>query len=565
MVPSTSQKSIFIDWDRMNTIWFRYWKNYEEKEKTLCDEASKEHRRKFEREVHFLIRRSCDLEFHQYLNKRLDYTKEKGRKEGLVVRRHMRELTRFILLDKLRQKAKRFATTKDLLSSKDDDSLWWRSTAKEKRDINLSSNGKKEHLSYGHLHRMVNEYYPELLTTRIELRERLGRRKYSNGRKIDDHRERIVETQFSQSEKTPPGIFELVVARAMREKATPKFLKQMHYQAGEVAKLTICDPIDLAKLVAFREDVLEIIDELGANPFLDENRSEEQNAFTQSGLFNYLIGSLFLQVRVLVELRWFREKSEPIQDSLIFREPRLPRYSRLDAKKAVALSLKWFRRPGVVLEAMEFAAITHSRYLRQAIPKIGQVGLWLNQECLRQLDLPDEWRANAYYNLAIGYWEIGQQKLMLKWMRESVSLCERIGEHPGDEADAYGYIAEYWRLRNNEKYLFYRSKAEELVKSGILTKRRKAFHYLFLSNCALMHQDKPWEKRLYEHGLALCGNDASLEDFAFFFNQCLNDLETFGKRGPEEGPGRFAPPKELNERRSSPSFKMTFFDTDAGN
>ena len=80
-----------------------------------------------------------------------------------------------------------------------------------------------------------------------------------------------------------------------------------------------------------------------------------------------------------------------------------------------------------------------------------------------------------------------------------------------------------------------------------------------------MHQDTQWEKRLYELGLVLSGNDASLEDFAFFFNQCLNDLEAFGKRGPEGGPGRFAPPKEWDERRPSPSFKMTFVDPDAGN
>jgi hypothetical protein len=562
---NTTRKNIFVAWDRMNSIWFRYWANYEEKGKTLNGETSREHQKKFEREVQFLVRGSCDLEFHQYLNKRLDYTKEKGRKEGLVVRRHIRELTRFILSDKLRQKDGRFATTQDILSSKKDNSLWWRENANDRKDKKRSCDEDTEQLSYGHLHRMVNEYYPELVTTRIELRGRLGKRKYLNGRKIDDHRERIVETQFSQVEKIPPGIFELVVARAMREKATPKFLKQMHYQADEVAKLMICDPIDLAKLVAFRDDVLKIIDELSANPFTDEKKAEKQKAFTESDIFNYLIESLFLQVRALVELRWFKEKSERVQDNLIFREPQLPKYNRVDAKKAVNLSLQWFREPESVLALMEFAALTYSRYLREAMPKIGQVGLWLNQECLLQLDLPDHWKANAYYNVAIGYWEIGQQRLMLRWLRESLSIYARIGGHPGDEADAYGYVAEYWRLRDSKKYVFNRNKAEELVKNGTLTKRRKAFHYLFLSNCALMHQDVQWEKRLYELGLVLSGNDASLEDFAFFFNQCLNDLEAFGKRGPEGGPGRFAPPKEWDERRPSPSFKMTFVDPDAGN
>jgi hypothetical protein len=565
LAQSPAQNNIFVAWDRMNSIWFRYWKNYEDKGKILSGEAKKEHQRKFEKEVHFLIRRSCDLEFHQYLNRRLDYTKEKGRKEGLVVCKHMRELTRFILLDTIRQKIGKFATTQDILSINPEEDRFSLETINDYDEKILMSNENKEQLSYGHLHRIVNKYYPELITTRIELRGRLGRRKYSDGRKIEDHRERIIETQFSQVDRVPPGIFELVVVRAMRQDATPKFLEQMHFQANLMTKLIMCDPIDLAKLVAFKDDVFEIIDELGNNPFIDEKQTREENAYIESGFFNYLVQSLFHQVRALVELRWFREKSERIQDNLIFREPHLPKYSRLNAKKVVNLSLKWFKNPEAVLELMQIAALTYSRYLSGAESKLGRVGLWLNQECLQQLDLDDEWKAHAFYNLAIGYWEVGKQKLMLKWMRDSASLFERLGGHPGDEADAYAYIAEYWRTRNIEKYWFYRNKAEDLIKSNILTKRRKAFHYLFLSNCALVNQDKLWEKRLYELGLSLCGNDDSLEDFTLFFNQCIDDLEILGERGPEEGLGRFPLPKELDEKHTSPSFKMIILDPDAGN
>jgi hypothetical protein len=174
----------------MNTIWLRYWTHYEEKGKTLTGDAITNHIEKFKREVHFLVRRSCDLEFHQYLNGILDYTKEKGRKDGLVIYKHMRELIRYILLDKVRQKQGKFLTTSDILSKSGYD-----------------SEDGQDQLSYGHLHRMVNKYYPELLTTRIELRGRLGKRKYDNDRKIEDHRERIVETQFTIPEKLPSGIF----------------------------------------------------------------------------------------------------------------------------------------------------------------------------------------------------------------------------------------------------------------------------------------------------------------------------------------------------------------------
>ena len=95
-----SNRNLFAEWDRMNTILFRYWSNYEEQGKNLKDpEAMKRHNDKFRREVHFLIRRSADSEFHVFLNKRLDYTKEDERKAGLVTRKHMRELAKFILFD----------------------------------------------------------------------------------------------------------------------------------------------------------------------------------------------------------------------------------------------------------------------------------------------------------------------------------------------------------------------------------------------------------------------------------------------------------------------------------
>jgi len=527
----------------MNTIWLRYWTHYEEKGKTLTGDAEKKHIEKFKREVHFLVRRSCDLEFHQYLNKTLDYTKEKGRKDGLVIYKHMRELTRYILLDKVRQKHGKFLTTRDIHSKS-----------------GIESVDFQEKLSYGHLHRIVNEYYPELLTTRIELRGRLGKRKYDNDRKIEDHRERIVETQFTVPEKLPTGIFNLVVVRAMRKDATPRFLENMNFNANMMLKFMMSDPIDLAKLVVFRDDVLELIDEIGENPFIDPDDSEEVSDFFESKIFNYLVQALFHQIRVLVELRWFREKNESIQDKLIYREPRYPKYRKKDAQKAIVMALKWFGRPELVIQIMGISSLAYDKCYREKSPK---TGLLLFKECLEQLDLSDEWKAHVTYNLGMAHLQLGQERLMLRRLKESTNLFEKVGGHPGDQADAYGYIAEYWRTKNRDKYLFYRDKAEKLVSSPIISKRRQALHYKLLSDCAYIHQDKNWEKRLYELGLKHSGNDTSLEDYALWFNQCLTDLEINGERGPERGPGRYPPPEELGSIQYSPSFKATILDPDS--
>jgi hypothetical protein len=403
---------------------------------------------------------------------------------------------------------------------------------------------------------MVDEYYPELLTTRHEQRNRFGRRKYDDGRKIEDHRERIIETQFSRKEKVPSGIFDLVVVRAMGKDATPQFLKQARFQAKVNSQLEICDPIDIAKRIAFRADVLDIIDDLGSNPFIDAEEDRPDFAF------KCFVESLFFQVRALAELRWFKEKSPKIQNGIIWREPRLPKYSERNAQRAVTLSLEWHQNPETVLHLMNIVTFLSARYLADRFPKMG---LWLSQECLKQLHLSEGWKANTCYNIAMSHFLNRQSGMMLKRLKESLAIYKRIGGHPGDEADAYGYIAEYWRLRRFKKYMLNRSKAEELLKSTILTPRRKAFHYLWLANCAVESKDIEWAKRLYGLGLMLAGEDAKLEEFANFFSQCLTDLEQTGKVGPVAGPGRYPLPQDWAEIKTSASFGMIIADPDFGN
>jgi|GEM_PF-3002963 len=560
MATKNPQKNPFADWDRMNTILFRYWTNYEEKGKSLKSiEAINQHNEKFKREVQFLIRRSCDPDFHIFLNNRLDYTKGAGRKSGLVIRKHMKELTKFILLDKLMQNRGRFVTIRDpnIAPSKNNKGLF-------ENQENGNPNGEEdlEYQSYGHLLRMVNHYYPELVTRRTELQQRTGRRKWSNGRRLENHRERIVETQFSKEENLPPGIFDLIVARAMRQDATEDFFRRMHMQNEEMIKSMICDPIDLAKLLAFREDVLQIINEIGTNPFLSNTENAEKQKLTEP-VFRLLIQMLFQQVRTLVELRWFREKSPSIQHKIIFKEPRITKYHKKDAAKAVNLNWLWFNYPECVIKLMGIAALSYIRFRKEPQP---QVGLWLIQECLKQLTLSEDDKALAFYNIAMMYQQTNQLRLMMKWLGKALQLWEHVGGHPGDEADIYAYMAEYWRLKDTEKYLFYRNKAEELLKNdNILTQRRKTFHYLFFADCAAMFKDKAWEERLYELGLLISSKDDSLEDFANFFNQCLNDLAAFGERGPQGGLGRFAAPNDYGETITSSSFKTWVFGPDSGN
>jgi hypothetical protein len=157
-------------------------------------------------------------------------------------------------------------------------------------------------------------------------------------------------------------------------------------------------------------------------------------------------------------------------------------------------------------------------------------------------------------------------RLMLKWLKKARQLWEKVGGHPGDIADTYAYTAEYWKPIDPNKYVFYRKKAEEILKNdNTLTKRRKAFHYLFFADCAAMFHDDEWEEHLYEVGILFCSKDPSLEDFKIFFAQCLNDLIAFGQRGPQGEFGRVAAPQDCEETITSAAFKSWSFGPDAGN
>jgi hypothetical protein len=68
---AVANENIFAAWDRMDPILARFWLYYRHKLKNLTGDARTQWKEKFKRETHFLIKRYCDLEFHQYLNKRL--------------------------------------------------------------------------------------------------------------------------------------------------------------------------------------------------------------------------------------------------------------------------------------------------------------------------------------------------------------------------------------------------------------------------------------------------------------------------------------------------------------
>jgi hypothetical protein len=202
-----------------------------------------------------------------------------------------------------------------------------------------------------------------------------------------------------------------------------------------MAKTIICDPIDLTKLLLFKEDILQIIKEMGINPFLNEDQEE-----IDEQVFNFLVQMLFQQVRLLVELRWFREKSPSIQLKIIFKEPTLTKYHKKDAAKAVSLNWQWFKDPDRVMKSMIIAGKSYISFRREPEPK---VGLWLIEECLKQLTYPDDEKALACYNIAMGYQQANELRLMMKWLKKAQQLWAKVG---GASRRYSRYLCVYGRI-----------------------------------------------------------------------------------------------------------------------
>jgi len=340
----------------------------------------------------------------------------------------------------------------------------------------------------------------------------------------------------------------------------------MDFQAKNHWRFKACDPDDLAKLFAYHQDVKMIIGDISRS--LEENdvafKTGRPYAILQEFLDKgTLVQMLFEEVRFLVELRWFRAKSSKRQLALLFHAPEEIRYTRNDARAAVSKSMEWFEQSDIVFQHVSIGAMAYSSLSRTPVPK---VGAWLMLECLKQLKLSDEVTALCHHNLAMSYRELHKPKLMTRALNRSLEIWSKLGGHPGDEAVELAYLAEQFRTQGKlDKYQDYRSKANGLAQSEVLTERRRAYQYLALSDCAYIYDDRNWEETLLKEGLKVSAEDDSLTDLFLYFGQCIDDMKKGLHRGSEGGYGRVPHPPEWESRIISPFFQATELDLYYGN
>jgi hypothetical protein len=182
------------------------------------------------------------------------------------------------------------------------------------------------------------------------------------------------------------------------------------------------------------------------------------------------------------------------------------------------------------------------------------------------LKLGEEQRALTLENLANSYRCQEKIESQRETLEKSLDIWKKLGGHPGDQACDYAYLAEIARTTGDySKYSELRDLVEKLALSEELTLLRRANVLLYIADCAEIYADYSWESIILEKGEKLTMKDKQLKNFFEFFEQCIQDLNLNGKRGPEKGLDRIERPPMFRSEALSGVFEVVFHDPDFGN
>lgn len=523
--------------DRTSSMMSSYWNRFKAKCETLDGKELSDYKLATYREIQFWIRDSFDISFHQFLNRDLlNYVKE-GRKNGPELREHMKDLTRFILIDNIRREfGNEYGTLRDVHFAKPrdlKDELYAEpETKSEGKEWEKRKRGRP---SYKTLLRYMNEYYPELIAKPITF-----------SRKVSDDRRTPYETPLSSDEA---DAVHRDVAEMMEWASFG--LEPFHVLARDMIthqakQIQIVEPSDIMKFQAYardaREITLDVIQDLSED--LPETDKIREYWLVKSMLTGRIIvNALFEELRWLTQLRWFRERSAERQWAILSQKCELI-YTHADAEMAVRALRRWHSNDGFVFG--EIVRVVGSFNLHERI----DAGIMLLEECLKQMTLVDDDTGLLHHNLAMQF-RLCQDVQKMKYHLERSASFYAKGGYPGAEAIEYGYLAEI--SSDKEESETYKQKAEDLMAS-LADKKELAYYYLHLADCADGYGDIAWEKRLLEKALRVIDDGPDASEYYLYMSQCLTDISIMNKRGPSNGFGRVSHPPEWKVGSVSPFF-----------
>lgn len=383
--------------------------------------------------------------------------------------------------------------------------------AKEKPKEDMSkSTLVYERLSTRTRQRMF-QYYPELLSK--PLREVMTELKKT-------------EQAFKTSYTAPPigemDPYYLASMPIQLDQYDIGFLKIRQLLAPIHADYRMAEPYDTEELLIFhdymKESVKGFILQFGEPPQCNQwikNHLLEGTTLTEH---------LYQGNMLAVIGRWFRKKA-PSARLRLLKEKHPLRYTRKDARDAVKFTSQWINEQAALYDTLQRGVNGFNQY------KMFQQGTWIQEECLKQLDLNPIDKGLCLNNLAEQYNLIGKHRKNKIYLLKALEVFEDINSDY-DVAITLGYLCRAnYLLGEAEKMAECKEKAITLLHGLQDSDFRLSWAYIRHADVAQMTDDLKWELDSLSRGLDHAARmvDGTLFDYInqrlITFNQGKNTME----------------------------------------
>ena len=378
------------------------------------------------------------------------------------------------------------------------DLLYGKKASLKKAKETPKLNKRKSSLEYERVtertRRRFFEYYPELLSK--PLRDVMH--------DLEDRRERSFNSIF-----TAPSIGQ-IESDSLASMPIPfdeydvKFMQLRLRMMPLHSEYRMVEPYDTEELIKFHNYIKRIIPTIIGNygPPAKENQWIKNHL--QYG--TTLVEKLYQTIMLSVISRWFRKKQPSAREKLLHEEHPL-RYSREDAKNAVKYTSEWIqdstRASNIILRGVI------------GLNKLGmpKAGIWLYQECLKQIELEPEDLGLCYHNLAIQYRDINQPRKFKTTLMKAMKVWEET-ESQYDVAVTWAFLAHAYYLEGNMP-IVKQAKEKSMSILGQLNENnyQLSWGYIHLADCARWTHDVKWEIQALTKGFEYASDH---ENYSFF-------------------------------------------------
>lgn len=366
-------------------------------------------------------------------------------------------------------------------------------------------NIKKSTLEYERVtertRRRFFEYYPELLSK--PLRDVMH--------ELEDKRETPFNSIFtapSIGQMDPDSLASMPVHF---DEYDIKFMQLKLRMMPLHSEYRMVEPYDTEELIKFHNTIQKILPEI----IKKNGPPEKENQWIKNHLEHgtTLTEHLYQVIMLSVISRWFRKKQPTARKKLLHEKHPL-RYTKTDAKNAVAYTLEWIQDVTRVFDIILRGVRGLNKFRKP------EVGIWLYQECLKQLDLEPEDIGLCYHNLAIQYRDTNRHKKYKTTLMKAMKVWEEV-ESQYDIAVTWAFLAHAYYLEGNLPRVK-QAKEKSISILGQLSENnyRMSWGYIHLADCARWTHDIKLEIQSLSKGFEYASNYEN-DSFFNYYNDRL--------------------------------------------